>query len=582
MTDREIRELQRLSRRQSSSGSSEAFSPPRVRHDRPRGRHHDDRDRDRDHRDVYVSAQHCNVIKYKRAGPMPIRTWIYNMENWFALARIPEEQWVRALIANVHAQHFEEIKAYRKQPYPIFRLQLLNLFKEPDLKDAFLRELFSAHQETDEPLVEYMARIQNLVNKSLKNETSDGKQKIAVSAFCAGLLDRQIARLVAVQAKGSVRRALNVAASMNAYSDTPIKTRKYKPDRNSHGYNFYAEEGEQYEAQSAQGDDAYYEQGDEWGGEGDGQEEGQEGQDGEVADDEVCNAVGAPTTRNFGTVTRRFDRGRGGFRSMSRGGSRGGRGRGAPRGRSGPPNGPMRCYKCNGVGHRAEVCPSRFGSGEGAGDSGCWNCGEAGHMSRDCPQAAGPTGSYGTASRTPLAPSATSATSTTTSLYARPNPSVSSALRPATQTASRPPAASVSAAALASGEVQVTMHIVDETPPPTPASVLITDDLLCAGPEAAPHRSLFWTVINIQDRSLWALADTGSSRNLCSETLWNALPLHPALQPPGPTRVLASNSKALDVLRWAVLRRKSLDVPSITKSASSASCLSTSSSEANS
>ncbi|KAF0096477.1 MAG: hypothetical protein FD144_5878, partial [Rhodospirillaceae bacterium] len=549
MTDREIRELQRLSRRQSSSGSSEAFSPPRVRHDRPRGRHHDDRDRD--HRDVYVSAQHCNVIKYKRAGPMPIRTWIYNMENWFALARIPEEQWVRALIANVHAQHFEEIKAYRKQPYPIFRLQLLNLFKEPDLKDAFLRELFSAHQETDEPLVEYMARIQNLVDKSLKNETSDGKQKIAVSAFCAGLLDRQIARLVAVQAKGSVRRALNVAASMNAYSDTPIKTRKYKPDRNSHGYNFYAEEGEQYEAQSAQGDDAYYEQGDEWGGEGDGQEEGQEGQDGEVADDEVCNAVGAPTTRNFGTDTRRFDRGRGGFRSMSRGGSRGGRGRGAPRGRSGPPNGPMRCYKCNGVGHRAEVCPSRFGSGEGAGDSGCWNCGEAGHMSRDCPQAAGPTGSYGTASRTPLAPSATSATSTTTSLYARPNPSVSSALRPATQTASRPPAASVSAAALASGEVQVTMHIVDETPPPTPASVLITDDLLCAGPEAAPHRSLFWTVINIQDRSLWALADTGSSRNLCSETLWNALP---ALQPPGPTRVLASNSKALDVLGWAVLR----------------------------
>ena len=97
-------------------------------------------------------------------------------------------------------------------------------------------------QDTDESLAEYMAKIQNLADRAFHGQTEESKQQVSVNAFCNGLIDQDAARLVAVQAKGSVARALNIAASVGAYSKHPMKARKYKPDKNPYNYNFLANE----------------------------------------------------------------------------------------------------------------------------------------------------------------------------------------------------------------------------------------------------------------------------------------------------------------------------------------------------
>ena len=105
-----------------------------------------------------------------------------------------------------------------------------------------MRELITVKQENDESLAEFMARIQNLADRAFHGQTDESKQQVSVNAFCNGLVDQDAARLVAVQAKGSVAGALNIAASVGAYSKHPMKARKYKPDKNPYNYNFLANE----------------------------------------------------------------------------------------------------------------------------------------------------------------------------------------------------------------------------------------------------------------------------------------------------------------------------------------------------
>ena len=77
--------------------------------------------------------QHCNVPKFKRAGPIDIKAWLFQMETYFQYARTPPDQWVNGIIAQIHSQHFAEIKGYRHLAYPLFRTRIVALFREPNL-----------------------------------------------------------------------------------------------------------------------------------------------------------------------------------------------------------------------------------------------------------------------------------------------------------------------------------------------------------------------------------------------------------------------------------------------------------------
>ncbi len=64
---------------------------------------------------------------------------------------------------------------------------------------------------------------------------------------------------------------------------------------------------------------------------------------------------------------------------------------------------------------------------------------------------------------------------------------------------------------------------------------------------------LFWTVVHVQNEALWALADTGSCRNLMSQAFWNSLHLNVPLTPPGLLRVLAGDGLPVDLRGWALV-----------------------------
>ena len=64
---------------------------------------------------------------------------------------------------------------------------------------------------------------------------------------------------------------------------------------------------------------------------------------------------------------------------------------------------------------------------------------------------------------------------------------------------------------------------------------------------------LFWSIVHVQKEVLWALADTGSCRNLMSEAFWKSLNINVPLSPPGLTRVLAGDGLRVDLRGWALL-----------------------------
>ena len=76
--------------------------------------------------------------------------------------------------------------------------------------------------------------------------------------------------------------------------------------------------------------------------------------------------------------------------------------------------------------------------------------------------------------------------------------------------------------------------------------------MLCNSFAENAKRLLFWVTTCIQDKHIWALADTGSCRNLMSENFYKLLPVPSKIFPPGHTIVVAGDGKVLDLLGWAL------------------------------
>ena len=60
--------------------------------------------------------------------------------------------------------------------------------------------------------------------------------------------------------------------------------------------------------------------------------------------------------------------------------------------------------------------------------------------------------------------------------------------------------------------------------------------------------------MRLQDHTVWALIDTGASRNLISQRDYEALPQRPTLRPPGEMMIVAGNNKEIPLLGWTTLR----------------------------
>ena len=211
--------------RDNSSDSSIAeVSPPEGNAE---DEYEDERFRNRVHQLPYGQQQNLvqmvagvpvKIVPFRRGGSLLIEAWVYNVESYFQLNHVPRTFWVKATIGFFHQQHFDELRHYRKLPYREFKKTIITLFKRPDLTHAKITELFQAQQGADESGEVFMDRLSAMAQLGFKHLPDDEKQGVLVTAFCKGLRDRDIARLVATQARGRVAGAIRVASAALSFN----------------------------------------------------------------------------------------------------------------------------------------------------------------------------------------------------------------------------------------------------------------------------------------------------------------------------------------------------------------------------
>ena len=135
------------------------------------------------------------------------------------------------MINHFDTTHFAEVQPYKTYSYPEFRKKIIRIFKTPDLAHVNIKELMSARQKDDESVVDYMGRVQDNVAKAFPKLADANRQDLAVSMFCQGLRDQDVARMTAINAKGEVATALHIAASATAYGKEQRYAQRYDPNR---------------------------------------------------------------------------------------------------------------------------------------------------------------------------------------------------------------------------------------------------------------------------------------------------------------------------------------------------------------
>ena len=131
-----------------------------------------------------------------------------------------------------------------------------------------------------------------------------------------------------------------------------------------------------------------------------------------------------------------------------------------------------------------------------------------------------------------------------------------------------PVSVSSTSATLVAAPMTLTTYI-DDTVATSNNSLSAMNDIVCAvnsvlatlpSPGSVVRkRSLFWVVVQIQIRCLWALADTGSCRNLMTESLFNSLQVQPHFLTRTSLNVIVGNGATLEVLGWCILRFAIID-----------------------
>ena len=123
----------------------------------------------------------------------------------------------------------------------------------------------SARQKEDESVMDYMGRVKDNVAKAFPKLADANRQNLAVSIFCQGLRDQDVARMTAIQAKGDGASALRIAAPATAYGREQRYSQRYEPSRRRYPANVAVDDDPQGDAdvEGDEGDDdADYEEAD--------------------------------------------------------------------------------------------------------------------------------------------------------------------------------------------------------------------------------------------------------------------------------------------------------------------------------
>ena len=74
----------------------------------------------------------------------------------------------------------------------------------------------SAKHKPDEPILEYISRVQDNVTKPFPKLADWNRQDLTVSKFCQGIGDPDVARMTTLKAKDNVASAQRIATSATA------------------------------------------------------------------------------------------------------------------------------------------------------------------------------------------------------------------------------------------------------------------------------------------------------------------------------------------------------------------------------
>ena len=102
-------------------------------------------------------------------------------------------------------------------------------------------------------------------------------------------------------------------------------------------------------------------------------------------------------------------------------------------------------------------------------------------------------------------------------------------------------------------QVEPAMVLGEDFTPPPLVNVDVSEDLLAAH-ISRDKKTLFWVPAGVQDRTVWALIDTGASRNLISQQIYEAMPHPTELRPPGSMMIVAGNNQEIPLMGWITLR----------------------------
>ena len=87
-------------------------------------------------------------------------------------------------------------------------------------------------------------------------------------------------------------------------------------------------------------------------------------------------------------------------------------------------------------------------------------------------------------------------------------------------------------------QVEPAMVLGEDFTPSPLVNVEVSEDLLAAH-ISRDKKTLFWVAVGVQDRTVWALIDTGASGNMISQQDYEAMPHPPELRPAGAMMVIA-------------------------------------------
>ena len=139
---------------------------------------------------------------------------------------IPRAFLPKTCIANFHQQHFDQVRPHRYLHYREFKKKVIATFKRHDMSQYKIKELWTIKLLEEEAPDQFMTRIRVLAREAFKKLADEEQQTLAVHAFCEGLKDRNVATMVATQARNSAARAVRIAAEAIAVNSKVIDAKR--------------------------------------------------------------------------------------------------------------------------------------------------------------------------------------------------------------------------------------------------------------------------------------------------------------------------------------------------------------------